>query len=409
MNELDLREHLAVAAERVPHPELVPGVWRRGRRRHRLVAAASVVGTMAVTAAVVLGVTSAWPEAPVPDVVATPTPSPTPTSGDLLPPDPRLGEFYDTVLSLPFVSSRDSAPTYVLDGQAWYGKVQRITAGARGTVTADDVVVGSRVGWVGQVRRPDVVAGTFGPLGGEFEPLPYQDPSNPDVFAASLDGRYIAMGRSLLNGDGERIGSLPADVASTQAWTPAGLVYSDAAGGAWLWNPGQQPTALPSTYNVHADGWGIVREDSCWSVYRLRRGQTSATEEFRHCGAYPVVSLSPAWFAGPRLVLTADGRVLETAGGREVQRLDFPPFLMQLREQLHIEYGGWWRGNVAEPRRAPPKVYVSFTVDLRQAGTMDAPARYRAFILECKVATGECGRLRTSYSDTPGVPFVWRP
>jgi hypothetical protein len=399
MNEPDLREALTRATDDVPAPDLASVAWTRGRRRRRQFAMGTVAGAIAVTAAVVVGVVLVVPDAPSPVVVATPTPTPS----ELTPPDPQLGSLYDRVLEMQRVNHRDSAPTYVLDGRLWYGTVIQVTHGVRGTVTAEDVAT---VGWMAQLRRPnELVAGWFGPMGGDFEPFPYQDTSNPKVFAADPGGGYIAMGASLLDQDGELVGDLPDNVADTQAWTPVGLVYSDAAGGAWLWRPRFAPLELASSYDVNPEGWGIEQRDGCSTVVRLL-GSGIVERVFKHCGEYPIVTLSPGWTAGPRLALTASGEVFDTASGELVQQLDLPEGLVEMSDKISLEYGGWWRGNV--PNELAPKAFVSFTIDLGRATNADSPDRYRAFILGCKVTTGECGRFLTRYADSASVPFVWR-
>jgi hypothetical protein len=244
-------------------------------------------------------------------------------------------------------------------------------------------------------------------MGGDFEPFAVQDRENPNVFAASPDGKYIVMGESLLNGDGQRIGPLPlTNVASTQAWTPAGLVYIDQVGKFWLWNvESPQALPLPRFDNVNTDGWTISEKGDCSYVGRLQA--TGAVKSvFQHCGDQ-VVSLSPGWAAGPRLALTASGKVYDTASGSLVQRLDLPTGLTELSDSVHLQYGGWWRGSSSND--VPPLVFLSFTIDLtRIYDDVDLDHRYASVIIGCQVTTGDCGQQFRSEVDNPEVPVVWR-
>ncbi|HEX5016440.1 MAG TPA: hypothetical protein VFX15_02505 [Actinomycetes bacterium] len=412
MNDADLRGALADAARDIPEPDLAREAWRRGRRRDRWRVVGVLGGVVIATGVVVIAVAIVVPASdPAPDAVTTPSPRPSPSaisSPSELPTktvaDPELAAFYESVHTLPHLSTRDNAPTYVRDGRLWYG-LYSMMQGIPGALRAQDVVVGRDIGWVVQLRRPDLVGGRIEPKGSTFQPFADQDLSNPDVFAASRDGKYIAMGDSLLNERGQRVGSLPPNIASTEAWTPVGLVYSDVRGMMWLWDPqSNDETPLPDLDDVNTDGWTITSTGNCSEVGRLRPSGTVETA-FEHCGQ-PIVTLSPGWAPGARLALTADGEVYDTESGELVQSLDLPDGVTALGEAIELEYGGWWRGNVQND--VAPKAFFSFTVDLRRATDNTPSHRYEAIIVGCHVTTGDCGRLLSRPADSPGVPFVWR-
>ena len=402
MNEQELRGALAQLARRVPEPDLADRAWDRAHTRRSRSGRYWLAATVVTTAAVVLGAIWIAPRGNPPRNEPEPVVS--------QPAGIELNSFYESSLAIPELAVRENSPTFVLDGRLWYGADMEITEGVRGTLTAEDTMVGSNLGWIAQMRRPELVAGQFGPMGGDFEPFPYQDTSNPRVFAAAPSGDYIAMGRSLLDGEGNRIGDLPNSVDDTQAWTPVGLVYTDAAGGAWLWNPDAEPERLDSTYNVNVQGWGIVNEGDCSVLYHLQR-EGAAEKVFEDCGKFPLVTMSPDWAAGPKLVVAANGDVIDTRSGELVRQLDLPQGLWELRDDLNVQWGGWYRGNSSNSEL--PQVYLSYTVNIEQARGAEPDAPYRFFILGCRVSTGDCGRTLpmfspTGYSDAAVIPFVYR-
>lgn len=402
MNEQELRGALAQMAHPVPEPDLADRAWERAHARRSRSAHFWLAATVVTTAVVVLGAIWIAPSENTPPSDPDPVVS-QPASVD-------LKSFYQSSLAIRQLPLRENSPTYVVDGRLWYGDDMEITEGVRGTLTAEDTLVNSNLGWVAQMRRPELVAGRFGPMGGDFQPFPYQDTSNPRVFAAAPNGDYIAMGRSLLDGDGNRVRDLPNNVDDTQAWTPVGLVYADASGGAWLWNPGDEPKRLDDTYNVNVEGWGIVEEGNCSVLYHLR-GAPEAEKVFEDCGQFPLVTMSPDWAAGPKLVVAANGTVIDTRSGELVQELDLPEGFWELRDDLNVQWGGWYRGNSSN--NVLPQVYLSYTVDIEQAVGIDPINPYRYFVVGCQLSTGECGRsIRTveprDYSDSPVIEFVYR-
>lgn len=402
-NESDVRRLLVeVAGDARSAMDMAPEAWARSRRHTRGRAVASATLVAVATAAVVLAANHlTTPPVGNSQIVAG--------ESEASPEQATVEDVIQTVThpDYPGHSAEDSSPSYVVDGRLWYGAWKEMTNGVPGSVQASRVIVGTPPGWMIQLERNGPVAGWLGDMGGDFRPFPNQDPSNPDAFAASPDGQYINMGASLLDESGQRIGSVPENLFKTQAWTPAGYVYQDQQGSAWLWNPGSAPERLDSTYNLQPDGRGIVQDGECSKVYELTAvGAVNLIAT--HCADNALISLSPIWIPGPKLALADDGRIYDLESGEQVQELQLPDGLLGLSEEMNVRYGAWWRGIPDSQARVPPKTFYSFVVPADKVVGSSSEHPFMGFILGCTTDDGECGLLLQTPLSSPSIPFVWR-